>query len=367
MNDFITLEVNGNLYQNFTSINVFRDIESFLGEFEFIASNTKRQNFPFSKGQKAIIYIDGKKIITGYINTLSGKYSSEDHNISIRGRDITQDIVDSSIKEQVDFKDKIGIKSIIEKVLKVNNVTGITVTLNETVADFSKNELISAEVGANAFEFIDQCCRLRQLLLTTDIEGNIVLTKAGTNEYNLMLLNGSDDKKNNILRASFNDSDEQRFNNYIIYSQGNILSQILDKEKEKKKGSTQDTNIRTSRTIVINSTISGDVQTNNDRAKWESNIRRTRGFFYKCRIRGYYLDDNKTELIKPNNLITVQDDIVGISATLLIKSCRYIKSLEGSFTDIELVNKDSYTLQQQQDAITSSFDKTDNILAQLGL
>ncbi len=170
MNDFITLEVNGNLYQNFTSINVFRDIESFLGEFEFIASNTKRQNFPFSKGQKAIIYIDGKKIITGYINTLSGKYSSEDHNISIRGRDITQDIVDSSIKEQVDFKDKIGIKSIIEKVLKVNNVTGITVTLNETVADFSKNELISAEVGANAFEFIDQCCRLRQLLLTTDIE-----------------------------------------------------------------------------------------------------------------------------------------------------------------------------------------------------
>lgn len=367
MSEIITISVNGTVYENFKNVSVFKSIESFLGSFEFSASNTKRKTFPFSKGDSVEIFIDDEKIITGFINNISGDYDSGSHSIRISGRDRTQDLVDSSIKSSIDFKAPIGIKSLVEKVLKVNGLTDIGVELNETVTNFSKNELISANVGENAFQFIERYCQLKQLLLTTNAYGNIELLRAGTNEYELMLLNEQGGVNNNILRASFSDSDDQRFNEYTIYSQGNLLSQISDNDVEKKKGSTSDSNVRSTRILVINLDKSCDVKTCIERAKWESNIRRTRGFWYKCRIRVFYTTALETELIKVNNQIVVRDDMFGINSTLLIKSCRYIKSLNGTFLDLELVNKDSFTLQQEQDAVDAKFDKKDDILSKMGI
>jgi prophage tail gpP-like protein len=370
VSEIISIYVNGKLYENFTYCEHFRALDKASGEFLFKASNTAGQSFPFKKGDQCEIYIDSNKKMTGYINSLGGTQDAEMHEIRIRGRDKIQDLIDDSIKSTVDFKSSTDLLSVFQKVMSVCNITGISVSYAVPffARRFSKSELISAKIGDNAFEFIEKYTRMRQLLITSDNEGNIILTRAGTSKYDTILKCEINGKDNNVLKSDFEDNDANRFYEYIVVSQSNPLAQMFPENATGIKGkSAIDSNIRTSRIKVINTDITSDIQTNSDRAKWESNIRRTKGFQYNCRMRGFYLDAKKTVLIEPNNMIQVIDDKFGINAELLIKACRYIKSLDGTFTDLELVNRDAFTLEEEQKGIEARFNKKDAIFQAMGL
>lgn len=367
MNDQFIINVNGTSYDGFTQAEVYKSIETASGEFSFAASNTLRQDFPFKKGDSVEVYIGTSKIITGYINALGGNYNADSHMLEFSGRDKTQDLIDSSIKGDLDLASPISLVDIIKQILNLNGLSEINVINRETLDDFSKSEIAIAEEGENAFSFIEKYCQKRQVLFTTDEDGDIVLTRAGSEKYNTILKNNNGAMDNNIVSASFSDSDAERFYEYIVKTQGNVLDGLIDKNRQSKSGSANDTSIRNTRILVINSNLSTNIQTNTARAIWESNIRRTRGFLYRCRVKGYHLDDAQKELIRPNKLVTVSDDLFGIRKDCLIKSCRYFISPSDSYTDIDLVNQDAYTLQASQDAIEAKFNKSDDILAGLGL
>jgi prophage tail gpP-like protein len=347
----------------------FRSLGSAAGEFNFKASNTAADVFPLSKGDECEIWIDDNKVMTGFTNSIGGYSDPETTEIRLRGRDKVQDLVDSYIKSDIDFKTSVDILTMFKRVLGSLGITGINVKMQQglTVRRFSKSELASAKIGDNAFEFLQKFCRMRQLLITSNSDGDVILTRAGSGKYTTILKKEIGGTENNILRSDFEDNDASRFREYIVISQGNPIDQLFNDSTVSKKSLAQDLNIRAGRIMVINSDISSDLQTNSDRAKWESNIRRVKGFQYNCRIRGFYLDAKSTVLIEPNNLIQVIDERFGIDAELLIKSCRYIKSLDGTFTDISLVNKDAFTLEEQQKGIESKFNKKDDIFSQLGL
>lgn len=358
-------------YENFTKVEIYKSLEKASGEFYFEASNTLGQSLPFGKGDKSTIYIGDKKVMTGYINSVGGSYDATSHSLRIRGREKTQDLIDSSLRKGIDFKKSIHIVDVIKKVMSLNNITGIKVIVPDgiTIKPFSGKELISAERGKNIFEQIERFCRLRQVLLNTNADGDLVLQRAGSNKYSVILkcVGGRDSIENNILRADFEDNDANRFYEYIVMTQGSVVSEVIDNQREKVVAVVKDSNVRTSRILVINSQISSDVQTSKDRAKWESNIRRTKGFQYNCRIRGYHLDAEQKILIEPNYIINVQDEKLGIQGDLLIKTCKYSKGTDGSFTDLELVNLDAFTLEVEKKALDAKFNKFDQIFKQVGL
>lgn len=366
------VKINDGTYENFTEARLFRSLDMGCGEFLFSASNSQKQTFPFGKGAKAEVLIDSNKMLTGYINSVGGSYDATSHELNFAGRCKTQDLIDSSINWSkpgaLNIKGKMTLVDLIKKVLKLNGITDINVLTSETIKPFSVNERVEAEQDENAFKFIEKYCQKRQVLFTTNENGDIVLTRAGTRKYLTILQCSVTEKENNILQASFQDSDQERYNTYLVFTQGNLLSGIDDDVIEIKKGKPAvDKNIRATRIIRINSSLTSDIQTSTDRAIWESNIRRVRAFQYNCRIRGYYLDKDNTVLVKPNNIITVNDELLGIKEDLLIKSCRYIKSLRnGSYTDLELVNKDAYTLKAQQDEVASKFNKGNAIVSGVG-
>lgn len=370
MNEIISIYVNGELYSNFVKYEIFRSIDNASGEFKLGFSNSGKEYFPIGKGDACEIWIDDKKIMTGFLNSIGGYYDHESSEYGARGRDKIQDLIDSSIKGSVDFKASTDIITLFKRVFSVNGITGINVKLQEglTVKSFSSSELISAEVGENAFEFLEKHCRMRQVLITSDNNGDIVLTRAGNDKYETMLKNENDGEENNIIRAEFEDNDASRFREYIVMSQANTIDQLFNDSSLSKKSIANDTNVRLGRVTVINTEITSDIQTNKDRAKWESNIRRTKGFQYNCRIPSFYLDAKKTILIEPNHLIQVIDDMFGIDAELLIKSCRYSQSVDGgTATDLELVNKDAFTLEEEQKGIDQRFNKKNDLFKSLGL
>lgn len=369
MSDIFSIKIDDGTYENFSEARLFRSLDMGCAEFLFAATNSKKQTFPFGKGARSQVYIGDDLMLTGYINTVGGSYDATSHELNLAGRCKTQDLIDSSINGHIDIKAPTKLEDIIQKVMKLNNITDIKIINQEVLKVFSRNELVASEPSENAFKFIEKYCRKRQVLFTTNEEGNIVLTRAGKGRFETILQCSINEKENNILSASFQDSDQERYNTYLVFTQGNLLSGVNDELLEIKKGKPAvDDNVRASRILRIDSKLSSDIQTSSDRAIWESNIRRVRAFQYNCRIRGYHLDKDKTVLIKPNYTITVNDELLGIQSDLLIKSCRYVKSVKsGSYTDLELVNKDAYTLKAQQDEVESKFNKKDGILSGLGI
>src|SRR6056297_2660353 len=99
----ITLEVNGIRYGNFTSINVYKSIETISGTFNFSATSDDVIVFPIQAGATCKVLVDNTAIITGFVENISVNYDSQSHNLQISGRDKTCDIIDSSVIGKKEF------------------------------------------------------------------------------------------------------------------------------------------------------------------------------------------------------------------------------------------------------------------------
>lgn len=349
----ITLELNGNRYDGFTSINVFKSLETISGSFNFSATSDDILVFPVKVGSPCRVLIDNTPIITGFIETVSVSYDSGMHSLEISGRDKTCDIIDSSVVGKKEFTGPISLTQIITTSLSNNSITGISVINGAgTIAKFEDSDLFGAGVGETLFGFLEKYARKRQVLLSSNGDGNIVLARAGTTRAITALQNIVGGQANNIKSGSISYDFTQRFNKYIIQSQLNNAALFdadgtsTDNAVSQTGEATDDKIKRASRQLEITSNSSDDKITLKDLATWHCNLRRARGTTYKVVVQGFYQDEENTRLWVNNELVQVVDDFADVRATLLVQSVEYNFSLKsGSTTTINLVDQDAYTLE----------------------
>lgn len=348
----ITLEVNGNRFDGFTEVSVFRSVETISGSFSFSATNDDVVSFPIEAGNACKVFINNDDIIDGFVESLQVSYDAGIHSISINGRDKTADVIDSSVVGKKEFVGPISLKDIIETALSGNEIPGISV-INQagSIARFKEGEFFSAEIGTTVFEFIEKYARKRQVLLTTDGSGNIVLARAGTDTAITTLQNIKGGTENNILSANINYDFTQRFNKYTMESQLNpsafsFGADVDNANVVNQSGTDTDDKIRESRQLQIMSGSSDDSGDLANLATWHANLRRARSVDYSIVVQGFHQDEALTRLWIPNQLVQIVDEFADVSATLLIRSVEYNFNLtNGSTTIISLVDKDAYTLE----------------------
>lgn len=355
----ITLEINGINFEGFTSINVQKSMENISGKFSFQATflsapNNIIEGFPVKRRSKARVLVHGIPIINGYVEIIRINYNDNSHTISIEGRDRTCDVLDSQLDGNVEFKPPISIQDVIKSTLKSINITNIDV-VNEAgkIEPFNQNELVSSRIGQTAFSFIETYSRKRQIFLSIDGDGNIVLIRASKQSLPTGLFNRiNDPKNNNIKSASISFDDTGRFNLYRCKSQGNpvVLNSTGETETATiitRNGVVEDPEIRNTRILNFTAENSSDSVTTGERAKWEANIRRSRSFVYRVTVQGATYDG--TNPWRVNRLVQVIDDFAGINAILLIKEVSFNLDLNsGTTTDLDLVFQDSYTPEPTQ-------------------
>jgi prophage tail gpP-like protein len=348
----ITLEVKGNRFDGFTDISVFRSVEAISGSFSFSATNDDVTLFPIEAGDACRVFIDNEGVIDGFVESLQVSYDAGTHSIATSGRDKTADVIDSSVIGKKEFVGPVSLTDIITTALSQNEITGISV-INKagSIEGFKEGEFFSAEIGATVFEFIEKYARKRQVLLTTDGEGNIVLARAGTDAAIVTLQNIKGGTENNILSANINYDFTQRFNKYTMESQLNPSASAFGADVDNanvanQSGTDTDKKIRESRQLRImsgSSDASGDL---GNLATWHANLRRARSTDYSVVVQGFHQDKTQTRLWVPNQLVQIIDEFADVSATLLIRSVEYNFNLTaGSTTTISLVDKDAYTLE----------------------
>lgn len=370
----ISIEVNGKKYIGFKNCSVEIDMETACRVFNFTSTSEGKLYSPIKVDDAVSIWIDKIKILTGYVDTVTPNWDEGSHDISITGRSITSDIIDSTVSGNIDFNGPISLKTIFSKVLTSLGLTNIKVILNDKLKSFQDAELagkqdntvgevVSASVAENAFDFLEKFCRKRQVFFTSDGDGNIVLSRASDTKLPIMLIHKLDGINNNVKNAGCVFDNSKRFYKYVVHSQKNSVNlndsiDVIDSGYETQIGTAYDYGVRKSRILEIQAEVSSDIQTASDRAKWEANIRRARSFTYHCTISKFYIDYEEKQIWDINKLISVVDDYEDIIATLLIKKVTFNLSDDGSeTTDLELVVKDAMTLQASENAQITSLEK----------
>ncbi len=344
----ILLEVNGKQYSNFESLDIMLQLDAIAGQFNFIAVSTEDAPLPFKLDDSCSIFINSEKVLTGFIENISVDYDSQSHFISISGRSKTSDIIDSMINA-LEITAPISLKAIIEKVI---SHIGADISVVDAVGNVelfnSAEDLISPEVGENAFGFIEKLARKRQVLLTGNGDGNIVIVNPGTDTAPVGLQNVIGGNQNNIETGSVSYDSTNRFGKYITKSQLNMtalnLSGNTDNKKivDQKSSPVIDEGIRQSRQLVLQAESASSDEQNQKRAEWEANIRKTRSQVYSTTHPDFGFND---KLWAPNQLTPINDDFAGINAQMLLNTVRFSQNTEsGSHVVLAFVDKNSYTL-----------------------
>lgn len=344
------LEVNGKPYSFFTDITVDIQLDTLARQFSFGATRSANKPIPF-RGGDACRVLDGEDVIvTGHIERLDVDYSATTHRINLSGRGKTGDLIDSSITAINDLLPPATLKRCIQKVAENIGGSYAVVDLAGVAPYQSASDMIAPEPGANAFKFLEALARKRQVLLTDDGYGRIVITRAARTKSKGVLQNivGADD--NNILSSSTSYDSSGRFHTYELVSGLNPLAGGLagiipvDDIVNQRNGFT-DSEIRRGRQLAIKPKSPQSGTVGKDRLKWEANIRKSRGRLYSVTVQGFR-ETPGGSLWEVNKIVRVVDEFAGINGNMLISGVSFsYDEQRGSLTVLTLVPSNAFTLQ----------------------
>jgi len=358
----ILLEVgtDGKQYSNFTTANATVALDKASGSFNFTAVSTKAIPLPFKGGEPCSIIVENQKVITGFIENIEVSYDSKSHKIVIQGRDKTADLIDSTLNN-IKLNAGITLKRAIEEVLKEIKLDVEVIEEVETEPFNEAEDKLNAKIGQNAFEFCEKLARKRQVLLTRDGLGNIVITNGIGKDDGAILQNkipqtfaeelSGQAPINNIETGSVSYDLTKMYSRYIFKSQlnpvaANFAGEVPIVDMTRQETTTTDeaiNSLRESRQLVIKSENASGKNQLQKRADWEANIRKSRGVVYSCTTNQF--KDSKGNLFKPNALIQVIDDFCGINSKLLLNSVQYSFDKEsGTQSTLSFLPANAYTL-----------------------
>lgn len=349
----LTLQVGGVQYDSFVSASVEIRLDALSNLFSFELSSKDGRPLPFLGGEAAQVFVDGERVLTGYIERVTASVDDTSHSVNVAGRDRTSDLVDSTLDSFSDLVAPISLKTIIERTIK-NIGSRLSVIDQANPTDFNPAEdLASPEPGDNAFGFIEKLARKRQVMLTSNGDGNVVITRgSGTVIPGAALIHQVDNRGNNVMSSEVEYDLSDRFRTYKSPSQLNLvpLDQAGDTTIESivDQGSADearaiDTEVRAGRQMVLAAESSFSDGQAQKRAEWERNIRKARAAVYSAVVDGYR--NQVGQLWDVNQVVRVLDDYAGLNAMMLVNSVAFgLTEDEGSTTTLSLVRRNAYSL-----------------------
>ena len=342
----IQLEIDGVPFEGFTQVTVTKSLGAASGAFSATATAIPGDPFPILINDPVRVLVDGEPVISGYIEEVSPSHSETSHLIRISGRDGTADFIDSSVGDISEIVPPISLAQVARATLEGMGIKGVGVEDFANPEPFTKNDLVSAEVGETGIQFLEKYARKRGVLLTSNGEGDLVITRAGLERFPVALISrvAGNPSENNVLSGSASFNHAARFHSYQVVSQLNPAAEDMGADPFAVAGQAAevvDGSIRTGRTTTIVAEEASDDAACSQRASWEANIKRANGTRATMVVAGFKAGG---QLWRPNVLVQVENEWLALGAEMLIKSVEYSFSDRGSLTTIEVVPPDAFTL-----------------------
>jgi len=367
----VRLEVNGRQYGGWKDVEITRGIEAIANSFKLTVSERwdgQSEPWPIVEEDACTVRLDGRVLLTGFVDSRSHREDAGAHSLTIAGRDSAGALVDCSAELS---KWEFSQIPILELCKTLGAPFGIVFTLQDGLSDKAigtaprsatakalaggapssvgsagkssslsiakPNTKLTISPGDSAFEVIDRACRMVGVLPVSDGLGGIVLTRAGGARATTPLVRG-----NNILTAEATFDATKRYRRYVVNGQAQGTDDLFGASAAAVKSEATDANVRRSeRVLLVRPEGAVTLAFAKQRAAWEATVRAARSADVVITVQGWKQLDGSLWPI--NALVPVQDPAIGINGDMLITEAIFGVSEEsGSTTRLKVVRPEAF-------------------------
>lgn len=330
------LYVGAEIYGGWQRVSVTRSIEQIANGFELEVTERwpgQSASRPIRPGEKCALKLDGETVITGYVDDSEPTFGKQAHSLSVKGRDATGDLVDCSAIHKAGQWANAPLDRIARDLCAP---FGIQVKVETNAGKPFPSYKI--DPGETAFECIERAARLKAVLLISDGEGNLVITRAGNQRVDTALVEGQ-----NILEGRGHFSWKDRYSIVTVKGQERGDDFFFGENAAAPSASARDESITRYRPLIVLAEAHGAGATLRDRATWERNVRMGRGNRGTINVQGWR--DAEGKLWQPNTLVTVTSPLLWLDqAEMLIVGCTYTLDDNGTRTALSIARREAFDL-----------------------
>ena len=333
----VRLEVAAALYGGWTKIKITRGLEQLAGTFDLEVTERwpgQTAERPILEGDACRVLVDGTPVITGYVDEVKVSYDATAHTVSISGRDKTCDLVDccppSTQMRSANF---------VNLAKKLCAPFGI-----EVVAECDPGHAapVKNNEGDTVFECLEQQARARGILLTTDGQGRLVITRLGNKRAGRGFKLGD-----NVRQAEASFSMRERFSAYTVKAQSACAEAYWSAGAAAHgKGVAKDPGVTRHRplTIIAEQDAQGMAQR---RAQHECNQRYGKSRQAVYTVYGWY---GAGVLWAPGQHADIDDPLAKLNTAWVIASVTWILDEQGWRSEITLCPPEAFSVEPPKQA-----------------
>jgi len=334
--DDVFLYVRGTLFGGWLGVTITRSLEAVSGSFEVSLTDAWEagmEPWAIFDGDPVKVMIGNDVVITGYVDSTEVSHDASAHSLTVRGRDKTCDLVDCSLVNRPgEFRGK------TPEAIASALCAPFGITVKADVDTGGAVDPFRCQPGETVFEAIERLARSRQLLVSGQADGSVLLTRSGRARLGVSLAEGQ-----NVLSCSVTSDSADRFSKYIVEGQ----SDGQGTANHTARASSFDTAVSRFRPLIIMAEEKADQAYCLNRAKWEARIRAAKSQVASVTVQGWRISDGGA-LWSVGKLVNLDYPTCRIFAEdLLITDVTLTKSDQGTLAELTLKRPDIYLAESE--------------------
>lgn len=327
--EVVTVNVGGMTYTAFEQVQVRAAFDEGARSFRLEVAaelGASATNAVFKVGAKVTIMANGDLMLTGFVDQKQPRLSALEAKIAVAGRGNSGDLADSSaVHDTGHFKKKTP----LEIGNEVSKGIGAKFTTDQQLEKIDQYQITP---GESCYRLVEKLARKQGMTLCGQADGNIKITKAGSQRHAGGLIEG-----HNILSAVGDHNGSNRHSEYTVRGQRPFGHGVDNLEIE---AIVKDGGVDRHRPIIIIQ----DEDTTKDLTKKRAKNRKNRaaGHALKATIDTQGFRDDGGKLWEPGYLVWVESPFLDIAQDMLIESVSFMQSANGSIATLSLTDPRAY-------------------------
>jgi prophage tail gpP-like protein len=326
----VLVTVNGIDYEGWLESSIERSIENLASRFTIPVTYIPGKRPNIHRQDIIKVWINETLVVTGYVLGADPFYRYNDCGIKIEGRSLTGDLVAGSAIHKGGQWRNAKVDQIARDLCKPFGITAAVETdVGQPLADFS------IEHGETVLSTLSRAARMRGLLVTANMRGQLLLTKAGNTKSHGAIVRGQ-----NVITMEGVGTDADRFSTYIGYGQKKV--DVEFSESMQQKAVVKDPEIKRYLPLIVNA--DGNSETADMRRLVEHTMRVRRGQAYglRYRLEGWTFEGKPWEV---NTQVPIYDAIAELDGDLwlIAEANSKVDLKDGDVTDILVRPVDAYS------------------------
>lgn len=206
----------GEILDGWEVATVSRAIDKLAGGFELLFPEIHPDD-PLDRkllrGEQLEIRVGGELVLSPRITRRTKAYNGTTNAVTVSGEDIVADLIDCSAANEPGQWKGAKVATVAGELLAP--FAGLRFRADLSVPELGSVTSFALQTGESVFQALDRLARMRGLLLASDLEGGVYMTKPGLVKAPVSLERGS-----NVEQGSSEEDETERFSRYIIHGAG---------------------------------------------------------------------------------------------------------------------------------------------------